>query len=256
MDQLPDLVKSALSAACKSGKSLSWKIQENRKGTLVQLVWKEQVPKSVTVDRAARVSSIWKPGQQNVDQFQPRSNSVGSNEDKPARKTRNCPSRLRRNAMRLQAFLERKQQEVLLSSPATYQKSESQPQSVQSVLKVNADSVDTIVANKVNDLKSQLDEEVDCVDFSVKQGEPGLTLEMNCGDSVWTPVNVKKPTGIALGADTSEFLSAAILDDMDDVVFRSHEVDDSPGFVLKKGSLEVWTPVASRTRSRQKCFDT
>ena len=86
--------------------------------------------------------------------------------------------------MRLQAFLERKQQEVLLSSPAAYQKSESQPQSVQSVLKVNADSIDTIVANKVNDLKSQLDEEVDCVDFSVKQGEPGLTLEMNCGDSV------------------------------------------------------------------------
>ena len=32
----------------------------------------------------------------------------------------------------------RKQQEVLLSSPAAYKKSESQPQSVQSVLEVNA----------------------------------------------------------------------------------------------------------------------
>ena len=109
--------------------------------------------------------------------------------------------------------------------------------------------------NKVDDLKSRLDEEVACVDFSMKQGEPGLNLEMNCGDIVWTPVNVKKPTGIALGADTSEFLSATILDDVDDVVFRSYKVDDSPGILLKKGYLEVWTRIASRTRKNVLILD-
>ena len=42
MDQLPELVKVALSTVCKSGRSLSWKVQENSKGVLIQLVWKAE----------------------------------------------------------------------------------------------------------------------------------------------------------------------------------------------------------------------
>ena len=91
-----------------------------------------------------------------------------------------------------------------------------------------------------------------CVEFSVKHGEPGLSLHLNYGKSVWTPVSVKKPTGSL--DDESEVLSVAELADLDEVVFRCHETDDSPGLMLRKGSLhvEVWTPIAARTRSRLK----
>ena len=37
--------KNTLSTTCnnyKSGRSLSWKVQENNKGTLIQLVWKAE----------------------------------------------------------------------------------------------------------------------------------------------------------------------------------------------------------------------
>ena len=44
---------------------------------------------------------------------------------------------------------------------------------------------------------------------------------------------------------------------LDDMEFRSHEVDDFPGVILKKGCLliEVWTPIAARTRSRHKSHE-
>ena len=40
---------------------------------------------------------------------------------------------------------------------------------------------------KGNDLKVYLDKEVVCVDSRIDKGEPGLTQELNCGESVWTP---------------------------------------------------------------------
>ena len=67
-------------------------------------------------------------------------------------------------------------------------------------------------------MKSYLDVEVSCVEFSVKHGErPGLSLDLNCGKIVWTPVSVKKPTGSL--DDGSEVLSVAELADIDEVVF-------------------------------------
>ena len=33
---------TAVSTACSSGKSLSWKVQESAKGMLIQLVWKPE----------------------------------------------------------------------------------------------------------------------------------------------------------------------------------------------------------------------
>ena len=40
MEQLPEVVKAAITAACNSGRILSWKVQEDGRGTLIQLVWK------------------------------------------------------------------------------------------------------------------------------------------------------------------------------------------------------------------------
>ena len=53
MDQLPEL---------KTGRSLSWKVQENSEGLLIQLVWKaepESGPASGNTIRS-RVGSNWK----------------------------------------------------------------------------------------------------------------------------------------------------------------------------------------------------
>ena len=89
LDKLPELVKSALVFACNSGKSLSWKVQENDKGILVQLVWKSNS------SDPAPVCSNWN------SKLTPDSNT-------PPEKRRVCPSRARRNARRLQSFLEKK----------------------------------------------------------------------------------------------------------------------------------------------------
>ena len=40
MDELPEVVRIALQNASKSGRALSWKVQENTKVILIQLVWK------------------------------------------------------------------------------------------------------------------------------------------------------------------------------------------------------------------------
>ena len=78
--KLPELVISAIESACASGKRLSWKIQESDRGTLVQLVWKP-----ICGFRATGCSS----------------EKVGSNWSYQKRKS---PSRLRRDAQRLQKF--------------------------------------------------------------------------------------------------------------------------------------------------------
>ena len=60
MDQLPELVKAALSSAYQSGRSLSWKVQENNKGILIQLVWKAEPVSCPAGGNAIRVGSNWK----------------------------------------------------------------------------------------------------------------------------------------------------------------------------------------------------
>ena len=88
MDALPELVKAAVSLACASGRTLSWKIQEGEKGTLVQLVWS---------------------GKQEGKEWS------GKQEEQPSAsglvgcfvRRRVSPSRARRNARRRQAFLEK-----------------------------------------------------------------------------------------------------------------------------------------------------
>ena len=233
MDQLPELVKSAISSACSSGKSLSWKVQECKKGLLIQLVWKtEPVGHSVS-GKTTRVGSNWNPTKHD-------DNTVPG---KPASKKKVSPSRACRSARRLQAFLERKQS-VHVDSHVTQEELDlcnRQP--------VLSD------AGLDEDLKVYLDKEVECVDFSIDNGQPGLTLDLNCGKTEWTPVRVKKPI---ISGDANDELSVAELNELDDVVFRSGEVDDMPGVVLTKGCMQVWTPIATpiatRTRLRSKLY--
>lgn len=73
MDQLPELVKSALSAACQSGKSLLLKIQESAKDTPIQLVWKylPECPSAsgtsaVVGSTGILVQNIWKAGKHKI----------------------------------------------------------------------------------------------------------------------------------------------------------------------------------------------
>ena len=46
------------------------------------------------------------------------------------------------------------------------------------------------------------------MDFSIDNGQPGLTLDLNCGKIEWTPVRVKKPI---ISGDASDELSVAEL---------------------------------------------
>ena len=92
--ELPDLVAKAVISACNSGRKLSWKIQESEKGTLIQLVWKA----ANSFAGKSEVRSNW-----NTSPAHNRQSIV----QKPQR--RNPPSRVRRNARRLKAFIERKQ---------------------------------------------------------------------------------------------------------------------------------------------------
>ena len=53
---LPEILKAAISSACQSGRDLSWKIQEGKKGTLIQMIWDPQ-PK-VLSEKSNEVRSI------------------------------------------------------------------------------------------------------------------------------------------------------------------------------------------------------
>ena len=41
--------------------------------------------------------------------------------------------------------------------------------------------------------------------------------------------------------------------DMDGIEFQLHDYDNSPGVLLKKSDSVIWTPIATRTRSRLSC---
>ena len=105
MGELPEVVRIALQNASKSGRALSWKVQENKKGILSQLVWKQ--PQEICAELKGHTKTS--------------SGTVGSNLNKsktvagmsvaagePQKRRRNNPSQICRNARRLQHFLDRK----------------------------------------------------------------------------------------------------------------------------------------------------
>ena len=101
-------------------------------------------------------------------------------------------------------------------------------------------------------MKQFLDENVENVcDFAIREGEPAHDLELRNGDHLWTPVQVKQPKPLVddkpiehVNVPVSELL------DLDSIQYCGSDTDNAPGVVLKKGSLEVWTPIAARLRPR------
>ena len=157
MEKLPDLVKAALSSACNSSKILSWKVQESEKGTLIQLVWKPRLERQ---DRDSALGFNW--NSRNSMQLSYQCESETNRILVSRKRKRMTHSRARRNAKRLQAFLERKS---MNAPPATSSS-------------LNQQQVCTYHSTVDTELKSFMDKEVECVDFRLVNGEPGLDLEL------------------------------------------------------------------------------
>ena len=86
----------------------------------------------------------------------------------------------------------------------------------------------------------------------IREGEPSLHLELNNGDHMWTPVHVrqfKRLTDVP-AEPVSQAIPVSQLLDMDSIEYCGGESDNAPGVVLRKGSLEVWTPIAAWLRPR------
>ncbi len=74
------LVPSAIDSACASGSKFSWKIQESDRGMLVQVVWKPASLSGAVLHSTEKAVSKWN------------------------KQKRKSPSRLRRDAQRLERF--------------------------------------------------------------------------------------------------------------------------------------------------------
>ena len=250
MEQLPEVVKAAITAACNSGRTLSWKVQEDGRGTLIQLVWKP-----VCAD--TKVCSNWNARKRCPD-LTTSGKLVSS---KPKKLT---PSRARRNARRLQAFLERKQSAAqpvsermdpneLQPAPLDHQTEQAHQELLDGNIRVDQGSILACERSDVV-LKSFIDNKVQCVDFHLDDGGPGLDLELNCGEIVRKPIDVARPNSDAQPSSgaVSYNLSVEELMKFDDIEFEMRDGDGSPGLLLKKDSHVTWTPIASRTRSRSR----
>ena len=91
-----------------------------------------------------------------------------------------------------------------------------------------------------------------CVDFAIKDRQPTLDLEVANSNHVWTPVQVKKPKSLSDEPVEPhvEDISTSELSKLDSIEYCGCDSDDAPGVILRKGSLEVWTPIAARLQPR------
>ena len=230
MDNLPEVVRVALQNACNSGRTLSWKVQENAKGTLIQLIWK-LIP-VVCLDKGHSISMVGSNSNSTKPEFDKPA-------DKPRKRRRNNPSRIRRNARRLRSFLDSRFSSGSRSKPEVPKLTDST----------------TLDEGTIEDkgLKQFLEENVGCVsDFVIREGEPSLHLELNNGDHMWTPVHVRQFKRLmdVPAKPVSQDIPASQLLDMDSIEYCGGESGNAPGVVLRKGSLEVWTPIAVRLHTR------
>ena len=97
--ELPDLLLKAIESACSTRRQLSWKIQKGPKGTVIQLVWK---PNAVNTGNASEVvGTNWSIAPANQE-------TPACRIQQPYQKKKKSPSRIRKDAKRLQAYLEGK----------------------------------------------------------------------------------------------------------------------------------------------------
>ena len=84
-----------------------------------------------------------------------------------------------------------------------------------------------------------------CVDFAIKEGQPALDLEVTNGNHVWTPVHVMKPN-VLLDELVEPHAVDIPVSELSKFEYCGWDSDNAPGVILRKGCLEVWTPIASR----------
>ena len=91
-----------------------------------------------------------------------------------------------------------------------------------------------------------------CVDFAINEGQPSLDLELANGNHVRTPVQVMKPKSLSDGSvePHADDIPVSELSKLDSIEYCGRDSDNAPGVTLRKGCLEVWTPIAARLRPR------
>ena len=78
-------------------------------------------------------------------------------------------------------------------------------------------------------------------------------MELNSGEIVRRLIDVGRPNSDAQPVSgVSHKLSVEELMKFDDIEFEVRDGDGSPRLLLKKDGHVIWTPVASRTRSRSR----
>ena len=235
MDGLPELVKAALNQACGSGRSLSWKLQESEKGTLLQLVWKAKVEQPSVLEGSDGVGSNWKcSGRRRIS-----------------------PSRARRNVRRRKAFLEKRaavvSQKGLGCGEKGKERGDGVVKDVDSGVVASRGSELSDGGSEVSDVE-ELDvvEEVDlagCFDVSYEKrnGEHGLRYRSDDVSEGWTPVRRRRRgrCGVENGGRGLVIGEGARVSYL--------EFSGAPGLsVQQEGGARCWNPISSRTRSRFK----
>ena len=256
---LPDLVRKAIDSACNSGRKLSWKVQESDKGMLIQLVWKAETVLAGYARRDEVMRTNWNQASTRVPVAAP-----ATSREVP--KKRITPSRLRRNAKRLQAFLERKK--VCEEGGMQSKRCEISANGVTQVEGAiglaertaaphktlhrcaSSSKLDTppSIESDVNDPRKSLSgmlEGAADVQYEARGDIPGVRVIRQDEDKEeWIPVVVKEPD------DGSEEFDAEYLNGCKRVKFFMSE--SGPSFSIHCGNLRFPTPVACRTRSRLK----
>ena len=261
--ELPEIVAKVIASAAGSGRKLSWKIQDSEKGTLVQLVWKST---SCSAGSTPTGGINW-----NKKAQRPRSDAdAGRPVSTSQAKTRNTPSRKRRNALRREAFLEKKklaeQEGVGVKTtpvPAIATVREllepelvSEPDNVA----LGGDSVSEVI----NLAKCQE------VVYEMRDGKPGVKFTKG-DEEGWTPVVRKcsrKKSNIVYSTHThSQCVERCEFSGDEDLEITAHTrsvkyrvVDGTPGLRIRRGntmSSVSWepvvpTPIAQRTRTESK----
>ena len=261
LPELPELLATAIASAVTSGRRLSWKIQENQRGTLIQLVWKND--SAVAVGSVnAKVGINWSEASTHSARTPSGGNSTQHKSVPPSRK--------RRNARRLQNFLLKKRRGVNIDCavehitpprPGGVHRARADDQNIGDELleretcNLHCSAQNTNVAvsdaDADADLKAFIMNKVQCVDFCIDGGGPGLDLELTNSDTtIRKQVDVLKPDSQTL--QMSSAMTVEELSHFDDVEFQLNADDDSPGVLLRKDGVVKWTPVANRTRSRVK----
>ena len=264
MDALPELVKATVSLACASGRTLSWKIQEGEKGTLVQLVWS---------GKQKGKEERWSEKQEERWSEKQEERPSGSGLVGCVVRRRVSPSRARRNARRRQAFLEKQaaqkeglsvgvcvgkvEEEVVGGQTGNVHAEERAEHVVGGDGGVGGggggvsgddDGVcDDVVSSEENGVSSDGEEVVDLAGCSravdeKRVGEHGVRFGVDGFGEGWTPVGrrQKRKWDLEIGGGLRVPEEARV------------ELQGRLGLQVQEGRVRWWDPISTRTRNRFK----